>query len=683
MATRIYDLPDELKWESYERRPHAAVFDRLDLVVAFRAGHENKGGVVKAFLDAIRNHDELVVRLESQMVIVDELRRDYRKKNRLFRNLDSAWNLILDNPVDYNEYLDLLPRMKKIHQEIEECEDPIEKMHLTSLYERFQELDPLCSRQLQIYRAYSKARDERDEAVRVLLAGEKKVTELKEQEKLLASLISDDHIMADEMKKPLSLVFPNVQVGYILAKINGEHVENLPFQEVMTTIRRSRSPHNAVFLRYDYRYDPFCGYWRSLQELRDLGVCVEDPLLQKMHFISLATRGDGSGVHQLLQCGEDPNGVDLTGNTALVAAATNRHEDVVKLLFRAGADINRPDRNMMTPLLYCANRGLTEMVKLLLTLGADRSHTDRNLRGPIFYAVLSGKVEIVELFFKVDKKDITERLWGFSPLHLAANQGDLAVKGRTAEEVAEECGHKTVHQRLIEERLSAPGQLVHVLQKSKQQQNIRKIMADDASIASAVDGIRPMEIWIGDAGAMEVVWCADANVTAIIYLRSAEQDFPPHSAWLRSTSSKKKTHRRRSSDAGEDSRETILFRSFVIPDRLEDGDNNDNWLALRSCLPEIVAFSQSVAKAEGQQRLVVCDDTCRSLSPALAAVLMLILDQVRVKDALAHMYKMRPGIEIKRDVKYGLQDLQQQMDVKVLKRLNKQSRDSVVCSLAF
>lgn len=54
-----------------------------------------------------------------------------------------------------------------------------------------------------------------------------------------------------------------------------------------------------------------------------------------------------------------------------------------------------------------------------------------------------------------------------------------------------------------------------------------------------------------------------------------------------------------------------------------------------------------------------------------------------MKDALAHMYKMRPGIEIKRDVKYGLQDLQQQMDVKVLKRMNKQSRDSVVCSLAF
>lgn len=95
---------------------------------------------------------------------------------------------------------------------------------------------------------------------------------------------------------------------------------------------------------------------------------------------------------------------------------------------------------------------------------------------------------------------------------------------------------------------------------------------------------------------MEVVWCADANVTAIIYLRSAEQDFPPHSAWLRSTSNKKKTHRRRSSDAGEESRETILFRSFVIPDRLEDGDNNDNWLAVRSCLPEIVAFAQSVAK---------------------------------------------------------------------------------------
>lgn len=421
------ELPAELRLESYERRANAAVFDRLDLVVAFRPGKNGTGAVVKSFLDAIKCHDEIVVKLEAFMSDIDEMKKGYKKKNRLFRNLDSAWNVILENPVDYYEYLALLPKMENIEQQLEEAIDPVVRVELVALHSRFKALQPLCSKQLLIYTAYSKAREERDAAVRQLVEAEKELTRLRENEKLLAALISDDHIMGDELKKPLSIVFPNVQVGYILVKINGEHLEELPYDEVIARVRRARSPHNAVFMRYDYRYDPFEGIWRSLQELRDLGVCVEDPLLQKMHMISLAAQGDVSGVQQLLARGEDPNGADLTGNTAMVAAATSKREDVVKLLFRVGADINLTDKNMMTPLLYCANRGQTQMVQLLLDLGADRSHTDRNLRGPMFYAVLSGVLAVVQQFFKVERKDVAERLWGFTALHLAANQGELDI----------------------------------------------------------------------------------------------------------------------------------------------------------------------------------------------------------------------------------------------------------------
>lgn len=205
-------------------------------------------------------------------------------------------------------------------------------------------------------------------------------------------------------------------------------MEDLPFDDVIAKVKRARSPHNAVFLRYDFRYDPFAGVWRSLQELRELGVCVEDPLLQKMHFISLAAQGDSSAVQQLLMSGEDPNALDLTGNSAMVAAATNMRGDVVKVLFQAGADINLADKNvsflavlrslrlelrlllqapycctfcgcphssllkqMMTPLLYCASRGLVDTVKLLLDLGADRNHTDVNVGSscprPLFRAL--------------------------------------------------------------------------------------------------------------------------------------------------------------------------------------------------------------------------------------------------------------------------------------------------------
>ena len=104
----IIPLPDELKLENYERRPNAALFDRLDLVVCFHPGHKGIGAVVKSFRDAIKAHDEMVVKVEAQMIEVEIKKRIYKKKNRLFRNLDSAWNLILENPVQYYEYLCIL-----------------------------------------------------------------------------------------------------------------------------------------------------------------------------------------------------------------------------------------------------------------------------------------------------------------------------------------------------------------------------------------------------------------------------------------------------------------------------------------------------------------------------------------------------------------------------------------------
>ena len=57
-------------------------------------------------------------------------------------------------------------------------------------------------------------------------------------------------------------------------------------------------------------------------------------------------QGDVTSVNQLLLAGEDPNCCDLTGSTAMVAAATNQHPEVVKRLFKAGGDVNMTDRNV-------------------------------------------------------------------------------------------------------------------------------------------------------------------------------------------------------------------------------------------------------------------------------------------------------------------------------------------------
>ncbi len=142
-----------------------------------------------------------------------------------------------------------------------------------------------------------------------------------------------------------------VSDGYILRRINGEDVENIPFELVMAKIGRAKSPHIAEFLRYDYRFDRFHLKWRSLQELRDMGVCLEDPTLQRANFVSMASRGDTTMIKTLLLQGQDPNSRDYSGATALLMAAANKHQDTIEVLAKAGAEINCRDKNVSCVLI--------------------------------------------------------------------------------------------------------------------------------------------------------------------------------------------------------------------------------------------------------------------------------------------------------------------------------------------
>lgn len=652
-------LPEELKLENYSRRAQSAVFDRIDLVIDFRPGKDNIGATVKSFLDAIIKHDLHVHKYEEKLVQINELRRDYRKKNRLFRNLDSAWNVILTNPTDFNEYLSLIPKVQNAEQRLEEMTDPHAKARLSNQFQRYNLLYPICSKQQIIYDAYKIARENRDLATKLLVQAERELYLIKEEEKKLAAKISDDHVIADEMHKTLTAFFPNVHVGFILSKINGEDVEFLPYEDVWSKIRTARPPHNAEFKRYDYRFDPFTSQWYSLQELRDLGVCVEDPLLQRMNFISFAAKGDKETVKSLLKQGEDPNATDLTGNTALVAAAAGQHQEIIELLFQAGANLDCRDKNMMTPLLYCVNRGYTEVVRLLIDLGADKLCMDRHMRGAIFYAVMSGNVNMVKFFLKKERLNTAEKLWGFTALHLAANQGDMPIvefllssgcsiyrldnKNRTAEVVAQETGHAAVFERLKEERLSAPAQIVR------------------GNIYS------PVQYWIGDIGALDPNWCSDIEITHIIYFRPL-QSMPSQCNWLKKE-------------------QEIQLQSYVVPVLDEDADSNDNWPALHEHIADIIQYvHRELQQSESESKpfhLLICDDNGRSLSPAVMSLLLLMKYQVRIKESLQSMEELRPHVEIGLHIRRGLDHIQQTMDNKHIQRLNDRLRGTVTTSVAF
>ena len=72
----------------------------------------------------------------------------------------------------------------------------------------------------------------------------------------------------------------------------------------------------------------------------------------------------------------DPNAIDQKGNTALIAASKEGHQDVVRLLLKNGADIEGKDTKFEgTPLIWAALGGQIQTAKQLLDKGADLNAT--------------------------------------------------------------------------------------------------------------------------------------------------------------------------------------------------------------------------------------------------------------------------------------------------------------------
>jgi ankyrin repeat protein len=135
-------------------------------------------------------------------------------------------------------------------------------------------------------------------------------------------------------------------VGYILSKFNNESVENIDSTILFNKIITSPSPHLCEFKRYDFRYDFFSETWNSLQTLRDLKICLDNPLLSISDFISLAGRGEYKKLKNSLVEGHDPDLFDLSGCNAMLNAVSNNKLEIVKLLLEYKANVNCRDKNV-------------------------------------------------------------------------------------------------------------------------------------------------------------------------------------------------------------------------------------------------------------------------------------------------------------------------------------------------
>jgi hypothetical protein len=653
MSTRL-PIPKELMLEKYEKRKYSTTIDNLGLTVELIPGADGKGAIVKGFISAIDLHDDITKKVDNQVLLLKNVRRDFTKKNRMYRNLDGSWNVLMsDHQTDFEEYQVLLPKMDNIEERLELITDEKAKLKLEADYERFKFLKPTCEKIAEVLQALEKAREERDTVQQAMTEADVALARYRSDERKIAENITDDHIIACEQGKQISEIFPNIQPNNVLYSLNKTYTESLDFEKIKILIKKEPPPHNVIFCRYDYRYDPFLDCWHTLGDLRDMGVCIDDPMLTKAEFVALAATGNFTLVKDSLLRGEDPNCSDYTGATGMHAAASNKHQDVVELLIRAGAQIDSRDKNQLTPLLAAVMKGHLPAVRQLIESGADRNATEKNGRNALYFAMTCGSLNMVKFFVNTGNVNDAEQLWGFTPLHTAANLGnvDLAtllvtyggsiykkdMQGRTSEEVAREARYNDVAEFLELERFSAPAQCAYV----NKDINIR--------------------VWVGEFGALDPKWSTDVGITEVICLPSLLHK-PTNIEWLK--------------DDDE-------CKHVVQLVDVDDEDTTDaSFIEFKTTISGTLTHLLSLLK-KGDAEILICDPRGKSTAAALLSIALLFKFQIPITTSLAATCVARPAVQMSKSLRRGLEKIQMDFNDQRMKRLDAKIRHAVVLSNGF
>jgi len=132
-------------------------------------------------------------------------------------------------------------------------------------------------------------------------------------------------------------------------------------------------------------------------------------------------RNDAGEVERLLRAGISPEEKDREGRTAIINAAIDANEEIVKALIAAGADLNAQDRNGYTALHFAGQRYRPEIAGLLLKHGAEVDRRDAYGNTPLWRAVFEskGRGDLIRLLLEHGADRNLANDSGVSPVQLA------------------------------------------------------------------------------------------------------------------------------------------------------------------------------------------------------------------------------------------------------------------------
>ena len=141
--------------------------------------------------------------------------------------------------------------------------------------------------------------------------------------------------------------------------------------------------------------------------------------------------GDLERVRQLIQEGQNVNS-DSIGDTPLIWAANNGHDQIVGELIRAGADVNGKDNGKQTALHKASWCGHSSVIKTLAEAGANPNVQDVGRVTPLMEAAYWGYANVVVELIRAgaDVSVVSSHEWlsfaaGSTALHFAAEENSF------------------------------------------------------------------------------------------------------------------------------------------------------------------------------------------------------------------------------------------------------------------
>ncbi|CAI5700694.1 unnamed protein product [Peronospora effusa] len=228
--------------------------------------------------------------------------------------------------------------------------------------------------------------------------------------------------------------------GYVLVTVNGQNVVLWPFQDIMTLLLESSSPHRLAFI-------PGSSYFKIL---------TSNKALWNVALMHACQRGDVFSVQMLLANGADVNYVahECGSNSPLHVAVSALHFNIVSYMLQHGAKVKTigecgrsalhmvgspcmmPTIMSMTKVTNGTSATLSDsdkavlIIKKLLTHGAYVHNVDIYGNTPIMLLAERGYLGGIDVIMEVDSNiDLNVRNWqcGMSALAFAAKSGRTNV----------------------------------------------------------------------------------------------------------------------------------------------------------------------------------------------------------------------------------------------------------------